>query len=162
MLKGAKADIWSHCCCRQQAPLLSQMHLSVFSCIPSQTSEVKHFDPPCSWVATSDGPISDRRGVPPSSSCPASLLSSLSPAEMKRAVLDPWRLKSKLTPLQPDSRGVLGGQKQGLELLSGSKAFITSRSWPLSPPVEPTAFDCLLVVLYLPGVIRLHWHAKGW
>lgn len=62
-------------------------------------------------------------------------------------------------PLCGQARGGLWGDtKGGLEQLSGSKAFITSRSWPLSTPVELTAFDCLLVLLYLPGVIRLDWH----
>lgn len=100
---------------------LSQMHLSVFSCIPSQVFEVSCGDPACSWVAITDGPISDRSGLFHSFS---SLC--LSPAEMKGAVLALRGTKSKKTPLWPGSRGAGGTQREA------SSSFQVQRS--LSPP----------------------------
>lgn len=84
-----------------------------FPSIPCQVFEVKHFDPSCIWVATTDGPISDKWGLPLLFCCSVSFPSSLSPTEMKRTVLDPHDLKSKLTLLLPDSRGARGDTKIG-------------------------------------------------
>lgn len=58
------------------------------------------------------------------------------------------------------TRGALGGgtQRGASSRFQVQRLFITSRSWPLSTPVESTAFDSLLVLLYLPGVTRLDWH----
>lgn len=77
-----------------------------------------------------------------------------------------WRELSGLSGVLNQSRplyglargGLGGGLKGGPQAAIRFKGVITSRSWPLSSPVEPTAFDCLLVLLYLPGVIRLNWH----
>lgn len=147
------AAIVSHC-------RLSQMHLSVFSCIPSQVFEVKHGDLAFSWVATADEPVSDRYGLLHSLCLCPSLSLSFSLQQRWRELSRLSRVLNQSRPLYGQARGgPEGGDTKGsLEQLSGSKVFITSRSWPLSTPVEPTAFDCLLVLLYLPGVIRLHWH----
>ena len=131
---------------------LSQMHLSIFSCIPSVWGQKwwpglqlsgHHWWANIWWIRLFY-------------SCRLSLFASLSLQQRWRELCLLSRALNQSRPLYSLAQG--DSQRGVSKKLSGSKAFITSRSWPLSTPVESTAFDCLLVLLYLPGVIRPDWH----
>lgn len=101
------------------------------------------------WVASADEPRSHRSGVLHS----FSVCLSLFPAEMKRTALLLCGPKSKSYSPRLHRKGT-EGRVQGTKLW-GSKVVITTRSWPLSAPVETTVFDGLPVFSYLLGVIHL-------
>lgn len=122
---------------------LSQMHLSISSCIPSVWGQKwwpglqlsgHHWWANIWWIRLFY-------------SCRPSLFASLSLQQRWRELCLLSRALNQSRPLYSLAQG--DSQRGVSKKLSGSKAFITSRSWPLSTP-----FDCLLVLLYLPRVIR--------
>lgn len=106
-----------------QLSVLPGTYLS--AALPVKWSRVKHADPCCSRVASTDGPASDTCRLP-------LIHVSLKPPISSRDEED--RLGSlgveiKADPLCGQTSGVeRGGKTEGLKRLSGSKAFITSRS----------------------------------
>lgn len=151
---------------------LLRRHSSVFyPCVfPSQVCGVKRGDLGCSPVVATDGPPADSSG-----------LFHYFPVSLGFRLLQRWREvsqlsrgpKSKYRPhcgcawRELESGGSKGGsgegaQRQAASQVSGSKPFITSRSWPLSTLVETTAFDCLCVPFgWSRGYLPWPTHAKG-
>lgn len=143
-------------CCHRYRRLQRHTYL-LFPCIPSQVFEVKCCDLAHSGVAPTDGPTSHRSGAFPLFLC----LSLFVSCRDEESCFGSLGTTIKVLPSAGTPEEVGGGCVQGTKL-SGSKVVITTRSWPLSAPVETTVFDCLPVFSYLPGVIHLDLtHAKS-